>query len=240
MRPVHGTCKCPEERHAALVLDVNSGAILHDEDADELRHPASLTKMMTLYLTFETLESGRLKMSDKFTISKAAASVAPSKLDLDPGEQISVSDAIYAVVTKSANDIAVALAEKIGGTEANFVRLMNTRAREIGMTKTHFENPSGLPNDDHVSTARDMATLALHLMDDYPDLLSPIRNARFQVPGQELPQSQHDAEHFCRRRRHQDRLHPCIRVQPRDVRAPRQTTPDRRRFRRLQRRIAQR
>jgi D-alanyl-D-alanine carboxypeptidase len=157
------------DRHAALVLDVNSGAILHKEDADELRHPASLTKMMTLYLTFETLESGRLKMSDKITISKAAASVAPSKLDLDPGEQISVSDAIYAVVTKSANDIAVALAEKIGGTETNFVRLMNTRARELGMTKTHFENPSGLPNDAHVSTARDMATLALHLMDDYPN-----------------------------------------------------------------------
>src|SRR5690606_34168246 len=102
------------------------------------------------------------------TISERAASVAPSKLDLKPGERISVSDAIKAMVTKSANDIAVALAEKIGGTEANFVRLMNTRARDLGMMKTHFENPSGLPNDDHVSTARDMATLALHLMDDFP------------------------------------------------------------------------
>ncbi len=158
-----------EDRHAALILDANTGAVLHDADGDEPRHPASLTKMMTLYLTFETLESGRLKMSDKLTISEAAASVAPSKLDLDPGEEIAVSDAIRAVVTKSANDIAVALAEKIGGSEANFVRLMNARAREIGMSRTHYENASGLPNDDQTTTARDMATLALHLQDDFPE-----------------------------------------------------------------------
>jgi D-alanyl-D-alanine carboxypeptidase len=171
------------QRHAALVIDVNTGAVLHSEDADELRHPASLTKMMTLYLTFETIESGRLKMSDMLTISERAAGVAPSKLDLKPGEQISVSDAIKAIVTKSANDIAVAIAEKIGGTEANFVRLMNARARELGMTKTHFENPSGLPDDDHVSTARDMATLALHLMDDYPKYYPIFATRTFQYRG---------------------------------------------------------
>lgn len=158
-----------EDRHAALILDANTGAVLHNADADQPRHPASLTKMMTLYLTFETLESGRLKMSDKLTISEAAASVAPSKLDLDPGDEIAVSDAIRAVVTKSANDIAVALAEKIGGSEANFVRLMNARAREIGMSRTHYENASGLPSDDQITTARDMATLALHLQDDFPE-----------------------------------------------------------------------
>jgi D-alanyl-D-alanine carboxypeptidase len=156
------------EKHAAFVVDANSGAVLHNDDGDAIRHPASLTKMMTLYLTFEMIESGRLKMSDMVTMSNRGASVAPSKLDLKPGEQISVADAIKALVTKSANDVAVALAEKIGGTETNFVRLMNARARALGMTKTHFENPSGLPNDDHVSTAHDMATLALHLMDDYP------------------------------------------------------------------------
>jgi D-alanyl-D-alanine carboxypeptidase len=171
------------EKHAALIIDVNSGAVLHKDDADELRHPASLTKMMTLYLTFETLESGRLKMSDMITISQNAASVAPSKLDLKPGEQISVRNAIGAIVTKSANDIAVALAEKIGGTEANFVRLMNVRARQIGMTKTHFENPSGLPNDDHVTTARDMATLALHLMDDYPTYFPVFETRTFTYEG---------------------------------------------------------
>jgi D-alanyl-D-alanine carboxypeptidase len=156
------------QRHAAFVLDMNSGAILHNDDGDAIRHPASLTKMMTLYLTFELIESGRLKMSDMITISERAAGAAPSKLDLKPGAQISVADGIKAIVTKSANDIAVALAEKIGGTEANFVRLMNTRARDIGMMKTNFENPSGLPDDDHVSTAHDMAILALHLMDDFP------------------------------------------------------------------------
>jgi D-alanyl-D-alanine carboxypeptidase len=171
------------EKHAALVIDANTGAVLHNDDADALRHPASLTKMMTLYLTFETLQSGRLKMSDMVPISKNAASVAPSKLDLKPGEQISVADAIKAIVTKSANDIAVALAEKVGGTEANFVRLMNTRARELGMMKTHFENPSGLPNDDHVSTARDMATLALHLMDDYPRYYHVFSTHTFKYRG---------------------------------------------------------
>jgi D-alanyl-D-alanine carboxypeptidase len=170
-------------KHAAFVIDANSGAVLHNEDGDAVRHPASLTKMMTLYLTFELLDSGRLKMSDMITISKRAASVAPSKLDLKPGEQISVSDAIRAIVTKSANDIAVALAEKIGGTEANFVRLMNTRARDIGMTKTHFENPSGLPDDDHVSSARDMATLALRLMDDFPNHYKVFATRTFAYRG---------------------------------------------------------
>ncbi|RUP09224.1 serine hydrolase [Hyphomicrobium sp.] len=163
-----GSASAGKDRHAALILDANTGSVLHQSDGDALRHPASLTKMMTLYLTFETLQSGRLKMTDKLTISEAAAGAAPSKLDLDPGEQISVSDAIMAVITKSANDIAVALAERVGGSEANFVRLMNTRAREIGMSKTHFENASGLPNDAQVTTARDMATLALHLQDDFP------------------------------------------------------------------------
>lgn len=155
-------------RHAALIMDANTGAILHNEDGDAPRHPASLTKMMTLYLTFETLQSGRLKMSDKLTISDAAASVAPSKLDLDPGDQITVSDAIRVVITKSANDIAVALAERIGGSETNFARLMNARARELGMSSTHYANASGLPNDEQITTARDMATLALRLQDDFP------------------------------------------------------------------------
>jgi D-alanyl-D-alanine carboxypeptidase len=155
-------------RHAALILDANTGTVLHNVEGDAPRHPASLTKMMTLYLTFETLQSGRLRMSDRITISERAADAAPSKLDLDPGDQISVEDAIKAVVTKSANDVAVALAEKIGGSETSFAHLMNARAREFGMTGTHYENASGLPNDDQITTARDMATLALRLQDDFP------------------------------------------------------------------------
>lgn len=170
-------------RHAALILDANTGTVLHDADGDALRHPASLTKMMTLYMTFETLQSGRLKMSDRLTISTAAAGVAPSKLDLKPGEQITVSDAIRAVITKSANDIAVALAEKVGGSEANFVRLMNARAREIGMSKTNFENASGLPNNAQVTTARDMATLALRLQDDFPSYYPLFATRTFEYGG---------------------------------------------------------
>jgi D-alanyl-D-alanine carboxypeptidase len=171
------------KRHAALVLDANTGAVLHNEDGDAIRHPASLTKMMTLYLTFEALESGRLKPTDMVPISEHAASMAPSKLGLKPGDAISVSDAIKSLITKSANDIAVALAEKVGGTEANFVRLMNTRARQMGMTKTHFENPSGLPDPDHVSTARDMITLALHLQDDYPSYYPLFSTRVFKYRG---------------------------------------------------------
>jgi D-alanyl-D-alanine carboxypeptidase len=151
-----------------MILDANSGQVLHSQDGDQPRHPASLTKMMTLFLTFETIESGRLSLSDKITVSPAAASQAPSKLELDVGEEISVSDAIRAVITKSANDVAVALAEKIGGNERTFVGLMNSRARDIGMSKTHFENASGLPNSDQVTTARDMITLGLRLQDDFP------------------------------------------------------------------------
>lgn len=157
------------EKHAAMIVDANTGAVLHADDADELRHPASLTKMMTLYMTFELLELGRLKMTDRVVISDNAAAQAPSKLGLEAGESISVSDAIRALITKSANDVAVALAEKIGGSERNFVRLMNTRARELGMSKTTFQNPSGLPDKNQVTTARDMITLGMRLQDHFPN-----------------------------------------------------------------------
>jgi D-alanyl-D-alanine carboxypeptidase len=170
-------------RHAALILDANTGAILHNADADAPRHPASLTKMMTLYLTFESLQSGRLRISDRITISEHAADAAPSRLDLDPGDQITVADAIKAVVTKSANDVAIALAEKIGGTEPNFARLMNARARQFGMSGTHYENASGLPNDEQITTARDMATLALHLQDDYPQYYPAFSTRVFAYAG---------------------------------------------------------
>ena len=170
-------------KHAAFVLDANTGAILHQDDADEQRHPASLTKMMTLYLTFETLEQGRMSMSSKITISQEAASVAPSKLDLEPGEEISVRDAVLALITKSANDVAVALAEKIGGNQKNFVRLMNAKARELGMSKTNFENPSGLPDPEQVTSARDMVTLGLRLQDDFPQYYPLFATRSFSYAG---------------------------------------------------------
>ncbi len=163
-----GAALAREPRHAAMVIDANTGAILHNDDGDEQRHPASLTKMMTLYLTFETIEQGRMSMSTPVPISEAATNVAPSKLDLDAGDEITAGDAIRALITKSANDVAVALAEKIGGSQANFVRLMNAKAKALGMSKTNFENASGLPDSRQVTTARDMITLGLRLQDDFP------------------------------------------------------------------------
>lgn len=170
-------------RHAAFVLDANSGTVLHARDADEPRHPASLTKMMTLYLVFETIEAGRLKLSDRVTMSAHAATQAPSKLDLDTGASLSVADAIKALITKSANDVAVALAEKIGGTESNFAKLMTKRARQLGMAKTTFVNASGLPDDRQITTARDMVTLGLHLQDDFPKYYPLFSTTVFKFQG---------------------------------------------------------
>ncbi len=166
-----------------MVVDANTGAVLMNEDGDSPRHPASLTKMMTLYLTFEAIESGRLRMTDRLTVSEAAASVAPSKLDLDPGETLTVEHAIKALITKSANDVAVALAERIGGDESNFVRLMNSRARELKMMNTTFRNASGLPNPAQITTARDMITLALALQDNFPSFYPLFATRTFAFRG---------------------------------------------------------
>lgn len=157
-----------EARHAAMAIDANSGRVLHAQAADEPRFPASLTKMMTLYMAFELIDMGRLSYQSRIKISQEAASAAPSKLDLDPGEDIALIDAVKALITKSANDIAIAVAEHIGGTEANFARLMTAKARQIGMNATTFRNASGLPDPGQLTTARDMLTLALRLQDDFP------------------------------------------------------------------------
>lgn len=153
---------------SAMIIDANTGKVLLNQSADEPRHPASLTKMMTLYMVFELIEAGRLSYSTKIAVSEEAANAAPSKLELKPGEEIVLIDAIKALITKSANDVAVAIAEHIGGTEANFARLMTAKARQIGMERTTFRNASGLPNPEQVTTARDMLTLALRLQDDFP------------------------------------------------------------------------
>jgi D-alanyl-D-alanine carboxypeptidase len=157
-----------EVRGAAMVIDGNSGDVLYEQFADAPRHPASLTKIMTIFLAFREIEKGRLTFSTPIKISERAAGVAPSKLDLDPGEEIELGDAIKALVTKSANDVATAIAEHIGGSEAGFVRMMNETAAEIGMRGTTFYNASGLPDDRQVTTARDMLTLALRLQDEFP------------------------------------------------------------------------
>jgi D-alanyl-D-alanine carboxypeptidase len=156
------------EKHAVLIVDANTGQTIYQSNADALRHPASLAKMMTLYIVFEQIEQGRLSYDTRITVSANAAAVSPSKLDLDEGEEIALLDAVKALITKSANDMAVAIAEHIGGTEAKFASLMTQKAARLDMTATVFKNASGLPDDEQVTTARDMATLALRLQDDFP------------------------------------------------------------------------
>jgi len=146
-------------KYASIVVDLETGQVLHDRSADEARHPASLTKVMTLYLVFDALDSGKVKLSDRMQVSKAASRAQPSKLGLKAGTTIKVEDAIRALVTKSANDVAIVIAEHLGGTETKFVSKMNAKAKELGMQSTNFRNASGLPDKKQITTARDMAKL---------------------------------------------------------------------------------
>lgn len=170
-------------RTAAMVIDANTGKVLYEDAADERRYPASLTKMMTLYMTFELIDMGRLSYSSKITMTEAGAAVPPSKLGLKPGETLTVLQAVKALVTKSANDVAVALGERIGGSEANFARLMTRKARELGMTKTTFRNASGLPDPDQTTTARDILTLAMALRDHFPKHYKLFATRKFEFDG---------------------------------------------------------
>ncbi len=153
--------------YSAIVLDADTGRVLHAHEADTLRYPASLTKMMTLYMAFDALKDGRLKLDQRIPVSAHAAGQAPSAIGLRPGQTLTVRDAILAAVTKSANDATVALGEAIGGSEAQFATMMTRRAHQLGMTSTTFRNASGLPNPGQKSTARDMATLALALLKNH-------------------------------------------------------------------------
>jgi D-alanyl-D-alanine carboxypeptidase len=156
-------------RSASMAIDVNSGRVLHDQAADELRYPASLTKMMTLYVVFELMQQGRLSASTRITVSEEAAATAPSKLGPAPGAEIALIDAIKAVIVKSANDMSVAIAEHVSGSEAKFAALMTRRAKAIGMTQSTFRNAHGLPHPEQQTTARDMLTLAMRLSEDFPN-----------------------------------------------------------------------
>ncbi len=168
---------------ASIVVDMNNGAILDAEDADTPRHPASLTKMMTLYVLFGYLRNGKITQDSELVVTPYAASQAPTKLGLKPGATISVSDAVRALVTESANDAAVAIAENLAGSEENFAHVMTETARRIGMTETTFCNASGLPNEAQITTARDMAILAAHLIHDYPEYYGVFATRYFSFAG---------------------------------------------------------
>ena len=155
-------------RDAYIILDATSGRELSSDQPDGLRHPASLTKLMTIYLTFSALDSGRLSLGDGLAVSINALNAPPTKMGLPPGGTVSVRDAAMALVTRSANDAALVLAEALGGDEASFAQMMTSKARQLGMTQTVFRNASGLPNREQVTTARDMARLAFALMRDFP------------------------------------------------------------------------
>jgi len=175
-----------ESKYAAIVVDAKSGEVLYSKNADSSRYPASITKIMTLYLAFEALSTGRLKATDMITVSSHAASMAPSHLGLRPGATISVDDTIRAITVHSANDMAVALAEKVGGSESRFATLMTLRAQALGMTGTHYVNASGLPDARQITTARDIATLSRAVMRDYPQYYSYFSLHEFNYHGQEM------------------------------------------------------
>jgi D-alanyl-D-alanine carboxypeptidase len=168
---------------AEIVVDARTGEVLHADGADARTHPASLAKMMTLYLAFEALESGRLRLDRRLPVSRLAASQAPTRLGLKAGGRITVEHAILGLITRSANDAAVVLAEALGGGVEGFARRMNAKARDLGMKATVFRNPSGLPDPAQVTTARDMARLARALIRDFPRRYPYFSRTGFSMEG---------------------------------------------------------
>jgi D-alanyl-D-alanine carboxypeptidase len=176
---------------ASIVVDGNSGEVLNATNADALRHPASLTKIMTLYLLFEQLEAGRMRLDTHLKVSEHASQQAPTKLGLRPGQTIVVDDAIKAVVTKSANDAAVTIAENLAGDEAEFARLMTQKAHAIGMSRTTYVNASGLPDDDQITTARDQAVLGRAIQERFPRYYRYFSTPEFVYHGREMRNHNH-------------------------------------------------
>ena len=172
--------------YAAMVVDVKSGRTLHAVNEDALRHPASITKVMTLYMLFEQMEKGRFALDSELRITAHAAAQAPSKLGLRPGSTIEVEDAIKALVTKSANDVACAIGENIGGSEERFAQMMTAKARALGMSRTNFANASGLPDADQVTTARDLTILARAIQDRFPRYYRYFQTRSFAFRGRTI------------------------------------------------------
>jgi D-alanyl-D-alanine carboxypeptidase len=183
-RVIHGRNYHPP--YAAIVVDDNSGQVLHAENIDEPRHPASLTKIMTLYLLFEQLEAGRLRLDTPLPISAFAAQQPPTKLGLGVNKTLMVEDAVKGLVTKSANDAAVVVAEAIAGSEAEFAKLMTQKARALGMISTTYVNASGLPAEEQITTARDQALLGRAIHDRFPEYYHYFSLPSFRFRGREM------------------------------------------------------
>jgi D-alanyl-D-alanine carboxypeptidase len=176
---------------SSIIVDGNSGATLSASNPDASRHPASLTKIMTLYLLFERLDAGKMKLDTEMEVSEHASEQAPTKLGLRPGQSIRVEDAIKGLVTRSANDAAVVIAETIAGDEDNFAKLMTRKARALGMTRTVYRNASGLPDDEQVTTARDQSTLGRAIQDRFPRYYRYFSTTAFNYHGQSIRNHNH-------------------------------------------------
>lgn len=170
-------------KYASIIVDADTGRVLHEDHADDRNYPASLTKMMTLYLLFEAIETDKVKLADQFTVSKYASSRQPSKLGLKPGSTISVKTAILALAVKSANDVAVVIAENLAGSEKNFASVMTQKARRLGMSSTTFKNASGLHNKNQKSSARDMVKLGMALYSNFPQFYRYFSVKQFSYNG---------------------------------------------------------
>ena len=181
---------------AWMLLDAETGQVLSEQNADVLTYPASLTKMMTLYLTFEALNQGRIRTDQLFTVSAFAASRSPSKLGLTPGEAVPLRDLILGLVTRSANDAASVIAENLAGSEANFARYMTWKARQLGMQHTWYQNASGLPDPSQRTTARDVARLSLALYHDFPREYRYFSTQEFYFRGDEINTHNHLLEWY--------------------------------------------
>jgi len=185
--PARGWAQIGSARYSSIVVDNASGRVMEAVNADELRYPASLTKLMTLYMAFEALRDHRVTLTQVVPVSGHAAGMEPSKLGLLPGTYFTVSDAILAIVTKSANDAACALGELLGVDEDRFAQMMTLRARALGMTSSTFRNASGLPDPQQTTTARDLALLAHHLLVDFPADYHYFSEPVFYFHGRDIP-----------------------------------------------------
>ncbi len=189
--PFAASAQIGSARYSSIVVDNSTGRVMEAANADDLRYPASLTKLMTLYMAFEALRDHRIWLGQRVPVSAWASSMEPSKLGLVPGTYFTVSDAILAIVTKSANDAACALGELLGGDEQRFAQMMTMRARALGMTQTTFRNASGLPDPGQTTTARDLALLAHHLIQDFPENYHYFSEPVFYFHGRQIPNHDH-------------------------------------------------
>ncbi|QSA97612.1 D-alanyl-D-alanine carboxypeptidase family protein [Methylococcus sp. EFPC2] len=183
--------------YSGLVVEVESERVLYSRNADEIRHPASLTKMMTLYLVFEAISRGELSLNDRLSVSSYAVSRPPSKLGLRAGDSIAVEEAVLGLVTQSANDAATVIAEALGGSESNFALMMTQKARQLGMNGSLFHNASGLPDPTQVTTAWDMFRLGKALLKNFPQYYGYFSTGQFQFRGRSFHNHNHLLENYA-------------------------------------------